>query len=68
MIKDTSKTTNVCWTRLNNEPFIKIYKSLKPLLKYTNKLIYYKLLCNQIKPPTAIEKWINMFPFLETED
>ena len=68
MIKDTSKKTNVCKTRLNNEPFIKIYKSLKPLSKCTNKLIYNKLLCNQTKPPTAIEKWINMFPFLETED
>ena len=34
----------------------------------TNKQIVNKLLKNIIKPPTSIETWINIFPFLETED
>ena len=54
--------------RLNDEPQIKINNILKPLSKCTNKNIYHKLLCNQIKPPTAVDKWINTYPFLEKED
>ena len=68
VIKENINNPNTSATRLNNVPFIKVNNSLKPLAKCTNKQIYYKLLCPQIKPPTAIDKWINIFPFLETED
>ena len=39
--------------RLNDEPYIKINNILKPISKCSNKHIYHKILCNQIKPPTA---------------
>ena len=46
-----------------------ISKYLKPISKCSNKHIYHKILCNQIKPPTALDKWImDIFPFLEKED
>ena len=66
-IKDIS-IMHVADIRLNDEPQIKINNILKPLSKCTNKNIYHKLLCNQIKPPTAVDKWINTYPFLEKED
>ena len=33
-----------------------------------NQQIAHKLLGNVIKPPTAIDTWMNIFPFLETKD
>ena len=51
-----------------NEPYLKIGLELKSLKKTSNKQIVNKLLINIIKPPTSIETWINIFPFLETED
>ena len=68
IIKDNRNNPNTSMIRLNDLPFIKINNCLKPLSKCTNKHIYNKLLCTQIKPPTAIDKWINTFPFLETEE
>ena len=52
----------------SNNPYTKIGMETKPLHKITNKQITNKLLINTIKPPTSIETWINIFPFLETED
>ena len=68
IIKDNRNNPNTSMIRLNDLPSIKINNCLKPLSKCTNKHIYNKLLCTQIKPPTAIDKWINTFPFLETEE
>ena len=53
----------------NNEPYLKIGSELKPFIsKTSNKQIVNKLLSSIIKPPTSIETWINIFPYLETED
>ena len=52
----------------NSEPYININAALKPISKIKNKQIYLKLLIKLIKPPTAIETWINIFPFLENQD
>ena len=49
------------------EPHFNIVLKFIPLLTLTNKqIVIIKLLGNIIKPPTAIETRINMFPFLET--
>ena len=52
----------------SNEPYTKIGIEIKPLQKKSNKQITNKLLINTIKSPTSIETWINIFPFLETEE
>ena len=52
----------------SNEPHTKISTGIKSLQKISIKQITNKLLINTIKPPTSIETWINIFPFLETED
>ena len=54
--------------QIDNELYIKIGSDLKLLKKISNKQIVRKLLSNITKPPTSLETWINMFPFLEIED
>ena len=54
--------------RSSYEPYLKIKLILKPLSKITNKQIYLTLISKNIKTPTSIETWINIFPFLETQD
>ena len=49
-------------------PYIKIGQKFIVIQKITNKQIINKLLKNIIKPATSIDTWINLFPFLETED
>ena len=39
---------------------------LRTISKLTSKQIYTNLLIKQIKPPTAINNWIESYPFLET--
>ena len=53
---------------MNDEPHLKINSKLKPLSKCNNKNIYLSLLIKNIKPPTATDTWINIFPFLEKEN
>ena len=54
--------------KLGEIPRIKIGQKFVVIQKITNKQIVNKLLKNTIKPATSIETWINLFPFLETED
>ena len=67
-IKNISEEDKLSFTRLNNKPYIKINNNLQSILKCNNKHIYLTLLTNDIKPPTATETWINIFPFLEKEN
>ena len=67
-IKEAANNQDGEITRIPDEPHIKINNNLKPLAKCTNKNIYYNLMQKYIKPPTSIEKWVIIFPFLEKED
>ena len=51
-----------------NESYIKIGCKLKHLSKVSTREIYNTLIESVIKTPTAVEKWINMYPFLENYD
>ena len=53
---------------LNNEPILKIKNLIKPLSKVNNKEIYKELVKKKVKSPTAEEKWIETYPFLESQD
>ena len=67
-IKTISDENKQNVTRLNNEPYLKINKNLMGISQCKSKQIYRTLLVGETKPPTAIDKWINTFPFLEKED
>ena len=67
IIKNLTVENYANFIRLNDEPQLKINNSIKPLSKCNNKNIYLTLLCKNIKTPTALDTWINIFPFLETE-
>ena len=51
-----------------NEPYIKVGHKLKHLSNLTTKDIYNTLIEPKAKPPTSIETWTNMYPFLERHD
>ena len=52
----------------SHEPIIKIGSQYKIISKIINKHIKNKLLDKKIKPPTSINTWIDIFPFLEKQD
>jgi len=52
----------------SNEPYIRIGRTLKTLSKITSKEIYNTKLEKKTKLPTAIETWVNIYPFLEKQD
>ena len=64
-IKNISDEDQLNIAIMNDEPHLKINSKLKPLSKCNNKNIYLSLLIKNIKPPTATDTWINIFPFLE---
>ena len=45
-------------------PYLCINDSLKAIHTIKNKNIYYQLIERGLKMPTAIERWIDLFPFL----
>ena len=49
-------------------PHIKIGNIHKPITKTSTKEYYLMLVNNKITPPSAIEKWLDIFPFLENFD
>jgi len=53
------------WTK---EPRIIINGKEKVLSKTTSKILYQTALHKKCCPPSAIETWINMYPFLEQHD
>ena len=46
--------------------YIQINNKLKKIEKISSKEIYLSLIKRKILPPTSIEKWIDIFPFMET--
>ena len=52
----------------NNIPYIRFSNCSKPITKVTSKDIYIHLLIDKIEQPTSVEKWTNIYPFLENFD
>ena len=57
-----------CFERWPDEIYIKIINKYVVLNKVRNKQIYEELIRKVIKPPTAVEPWIETYPFLENHD
>ena len=47
---------------------IQINKKPKELFKLKSSEIYWELVNNKVKAPTALHTWIDLFPFLEKLD
>ena len=54
--------------RLTDEIRVKCNNILLSLEKITAKKMYNEIIQELAKPPTAIEAWIEIYPFLETHD
>ena len=67
-IKSDSNLQNKLSTLNDNETYIIINNKYKLCKLSTTKEIYQHLIKNKIQVPTAIEKWINIFPFMESVD
>ena len=52
----------------SHEPKLLINNIRKPITLIKSKELYNNLVIEKIKTPTAIETWINMYPFLEKYD
>ena len=50
------------------EPSINIGNINKPISLIKSKDMYNNLILNKMKPPTSIDCWIDIYPFLETYD
>ena len=46
-------------------PLIKINNIWKQIETVTSRNIYIKTILENIQPPTVIDTWINIYPFLE---
>ena len=68
LINKIMKVNNHSISRLKNEPYLRINRDLKEISECKSKQINQTLLVGKTKPPTAKDKWINIFPFLEKED
>ena len=69
--KQTIKNSTVDIINLKNEEcYIYLENKTKPIIlqKLTNKLMYQSIIHPSLKPATAIDTWINIFPFMETQD
>ena len=58
--KSEYSVTNGCMPHINQN------NQLIPLIKLKNRQIYNKLITKKSNPPTSINTWINLFPFLES--
>ena len=47
---------------------LSIEKVLKPINMLDNNNIYWEIIHSKSEPPTSLETWINLYPFLETVD
>ena len=71
LAQNKSLVTDVTPPNIGNDPkeaMIKINNITKSITKTTNKDIYKLLVSKKIKSPTAIERWIESYPFLETQE
>ena len=68
--KQKIRTNKTHYTVCTSELYIELTQKSEPIeiKKLTNKLIYLSLIKNKTSLPTAIEHWINIFPFLETHN
>ena len=51
---------------ITKEPRIKVINTISELTKVNNKRVYWMVVNDKIQEPTAVEKWVEQFPFLET--
>ena len=54
--------------KLTDEPHVNINNNQTPISNIKNKQIYQNVISTKVKEPTAIEKWIISYPFLEKQD
>ena len=47
------------------ESKIRVAKKIMPLTKVNNTMLYWAILNKKTQEPTAVEKWVEQFPFLE---
>ena len=68
LLINRAPTVNFQNIMINNEPNLKINQLLKPLHILSNKQIYLELVNRKSKPPTSIETWLDIYPFMESYD
>ena len=68
LLKMEIKSINKEEIAISDEPYIKINNNMKPITKTTNKELYLKQISKYTKEATALETWINLYPFLEKQD
>ena len=47
------------------ESKIRVTNKIMPITKVNNKMLYLAILYQKTQEPTAVEKWVEQFPFLE---
>ena len=68
LLKNQVRLSRKDETCTDNEPSIKIRQSLKSVSKTLSKEMYKSLIIKIIEPPSALETWIDMYPFLTNLD
>ena len=53
---------------LDDGPYLTVNKVLKPLQKLTSQHIYWELINPKSKPPSSLDIWVDLFPFLDKLD
>ena len=61
-----AQQTEIFTPDCDNAPYVKFFNKLKPITMVSSKDIYKELIIKKVQPPTAINKWIETYPFLET--
>ena len=60
--KHIRKNTKI---EITKEPKIKVINTTSELTKVNNKRVYWMVVNDMIQEPTAVDKWVEQFPFLE---
>ena len=66
IIRISTKNINTEIRTNDNMPYIKIRQFQKPITRVSSKDIYKELILKKVQQPTAINKWIEIYPFLES--
>ena len=61
------RSTNIAQVR-PSEPHIQIGSIKKTISLIKSKELYNNLILDKIKPPTSVDSWVNLYPFLENYD
>ena len=51
--------------RWSDDIILYINKKLIPIEKVSSKLVYTHLITENTKPPTSLNVWVELYPFLE---